>query len=70
MNIKKKGAAKVTPFFAMFFLIVFYGFSIAQDMEAPPVIITATRNQKPLFELSTSASNLEKENIQTALPNF
>jgi iron complex outermembrane receptor protein len=70
MNVKKKGVAKVTHFFAMLFLIVFYKFSIAQDMEAPPVIITATRNQKPLFELSTSVSNLEKENIQTALPNF
>ncbi len=51
-------------------LTVSSGSSLAQDMEVPPIVITATRTEKPLFELSTSAGTVEKENIQTALPNL
>ncbi len=57
-------------FSGIFFLIVFTGISLAQDAQAPPIVITATRERKSLFELSTSAGTVEKENIQTALPNL
>ncbi|MEM0489517.1 MAG: TonB-dependent receptor [Candidatus Bathyarchaeia archaeon] len=43
---------------------------VAEYEEAPPVVITATRKEKPLLDLPTSASTVERDDIQKAYPNL
>src|ERR1051325_4734969 len=61
----KGGVMQFFTVFIFFFLVLFRGAAHTADVTLPPVFVTATRTETPLEQVTTSASVITADEIQS-----